>query len=181
MTGIICFPLSPPDRPARARSAITGGFPGLSYPTVLILSAYATRMGHSVVPATLEVRQQGSPVQCLALRRFQRVPRRPAPSLHHVVISWLNPTPHAITVYASDPAWPRRPQHSLPGGSLPLTRTGLAPVGSRQLRQAHRVPTPQREARFRKGVAGIRIGPNVRQRATPALCSLVMCPWSCRS
>jgi hypothetical protein len=24
--------------------------------------------------------------------------------LHNVVISWLNPTPHAITVYASDPA-----------------------------------------------------------------------------
>jgi hypothetical protein len=24
--------------------------------------------------------------------------------LHDVVISWLNPTPHAITVYASDPA-----------------------------------------------------------------------------
>jgi Resolvase, N terminal domain len=53
--------------------------------------------------------------------------------LHDVVISWLNPTPHAITVYAADPALPRRPQHSLPGGSLRLTRTGLAPVGSRQL------------------------------------------------
>jgi hypothetical protein len=61
--------------------------------------------------------------------------------LHNVVISWLNPTPHAITVYASDPALPRRPQHSLPGGSLRLTRTGLAPVGSRQLRLAHRVMT----------------------------------------
>jgi hypothetical protein len=61
--------------------------------------------------------------------------------LHNVVISWLNPTPHAITVYASDPASPRRPQHSLPGGSLRLTRTGLAPVGSRQLRLAHRVVT----------------------------------------
>jgi hypothetical protein len=34
------------------------------------------------------------------------------------------------------------PQHSLPGGSLSLTRTGLAPVGSRQLRLAHRVVTP---------------------------------------
>jgi hypothetical protein len=57
--------------------------------------------------------------------------------LHNVVISWLNPTPHAITVYASDPALPRRPQHSLPGGSLRLARTGLASVGSRQLRLAH--------------------------------------------
>src|ERR1700694_3286431 len=63
--------------------------------------------------------------------------------LHNVVISWLNPIPHAITVYASDPASPRRPQHSLPGGSLRLTRTGLSPVGSRQLRLAHRVVTPR--------------------------------------
>src|ERR1700759_1390041 len=62
--------------------------------------------------------------------------------LHNVVISWLNPIPHAITVYASDPALPRRPQHSLPGGSLRPTRTGLAPVGSRQLRLAHRLATP---------------------------------------
>jgi hypothetical protein len=68
--------------------------------------------------------------------------------LHNVVISWLNPTPHAITVYASDPALPRRPQHSLPGGSLGLTRTGLAPVGSRQLRLAHRVATPCQLHRF---------------------------------
>jgi hypothetical protein len=63
--------------------------------------------------------------------------------LHNVVISWLNPIPHAITVYASDPALPRRPQHSLPGGSLRLTRTGLAPVGSRQLRLAHRGADPR--------------------------------------
>jgi hypothetical protein len=61
--------------------------------------------------------------------------------LHNVVIWWLNPTPYAIIVYASDPALPRRPQHSLPGGSLCLTRTGLAPVGSRQLRLAHREGT----------------------------------------
>jgi hypothetical protein len=48
--------------------------------------------------------------------------------LHNVVISWLNPISHAITVYASDPALPRGPQHSLPGGSLHLTRTGLEPL-----------------------------------------------------
>src|ERR1700759_15328 len=70
--------------------------------------------------------------------------------LHNVVISWLNPTPHAITVYASDPASPRRPQHSLPGGSLRLTRTGLAPVGSRQLRLAHRVVTPSASSTIRQ-------------------------------
>lgn len=67
--------------------------------------------------------------------------------LHNVVISWLNPIPHAITVYASDTALPRRPQHSLPGGSLRLTRTGLAPVGSRQLRLAHRLVTPVSRSR----------------------------------
>jgi hypothetical protein len=67
--------------------------------------------------------------------------------LHNVVISWLNPIPHAITVYASDPALPRRPQHSLPGGSLRLTRTGLSPVGSRQLRLVHRLATPWKPAR----------------------------------
>jgi hypothetical protein len=62
--------------------------------------------------------------------------------LHNVVISRVNPIPHAITVYASDPALPRRSQHSLPGSSLRLARTGLAPVASRQLRLAHRVVTP---------------------------------------
>ena len=73
--------------------------------------------------------------------------------LHNVVISWLNPIPHAITEYASDPALPRRPQHSLPGGSLRLTRTGLAPVGSRQLRLAHRVVTPScEEWEYTKGL-----------------------------
>ena len=62
---------------------------------------------------------------------------------HNVVISWLNPIPHAIIVYASGPALPRRPQHSLPGGSLSLTRTGFPPVGSCQLCLAHRPVTPR--------------------------------------
>ena len=86
--------------------------------------------------------------------------------LHNVVISWLNPTPHAITVYASDPALPRRPQHSLPGGSLRLTRTGLAPVGSRQLRLAHRVRTPhwQAEARSFRGQARRRYRASMAQK-----------------
>jgi hypothetical protein len=34
---------------------------------------------------TLKVRQQRLPALRLALRRFQRTPRRPAPFLHHVV------------------------------------------------------------------------------------------------
>jgi hypothetical protein len=35
-------------------------------------------------------------------------------------ISWLNPTPHAITVYASRAPSPSPMQHSLPGGRYPL-------------------------------------------------------------
>src|SRR6202165_871026 len=35
-------------------------------------------------------------------------------------ISWLNPTPHMITVYASPWSSPSPTQHSLPGGRYPL-------------------------------------------------------------
>ena len=35
-------------------------------------------------------------------------------------ISWLNPTPHKIAVYASPWSSPSTPQHSLPGGRYPL-------------------------------------------------------------
>ena len=35
-------------------------------------------------------------------------------------ISWLNPTPHTITVYASPWSSPPTTQHSLPGGRYPL-------------------------------------------------------------
>src|SRR5215469_1633137 len=37
-------------------------------------------------------------------------------------ISWLNPPPHPITVYASHPPSPTTAQHSLPGGALPPYR-----------------------------------------------------------
>src|SRR6266403_1108094 len=37
-------------------------------------------------------------------------------------LSWLNPTPHPITVYASHPPSPTTAQHSLPGGVLPPYR-----------------------------------------------------------
>jgi hypothetical protein len=37
-------------------------------------------------------------------------------------LSWLNPTPHPITVYASHPPSPTTAQHSLPGGALPPYR-----------------------------------------------------------
>jgi hypothetical protein len=35
-------------------------------------------------------------------------------------LSWLNPTPHAIAVYASQPPSPVAPQHSLPSGRYSL-------------------------------------------------------------
>src|SRR6478735_4778622 len=35
-------------------------------------------------------------------------------------VSWLNPTPHAIAVYASQPLSPAATQHSLPSGRYSL-------------------------------------------------------------
>src|SRR5215204_5775418 len=35
-------------------------------------------------------------------------------------LSWLNPTPHAIAVYASQPLSPATTQHSLPSGRYSL-------------------------------------------------------------
>src|SRR5262249_10075253 len=35
-------------------------------------------------------------------------------------LSWLNPTPHAIAMYASQPLSPATTQHSLPSGRYPL-------------------------------------------------------------
>src|SRR6516165_7948133 len=39
-----------------------------------------------------------------------------------LLISWLNPPPHPIPVYASHPPLPTTTQHSLPGGALPPYR-----------------------------------------------------------
>src|SRR3954470_3316458 len=52
-------------------------------------------------------------------------------------LSWLNPTPHAIAVYASQPLSPVATQHSLPSGRYSLTWAGLPPAGSHQLCLAH--------------------------------------------
>src|SRR5438309_6645205 len=49
----------------------------------------------------------------------------------------LNPTPHAIAVYASQPLSPVSTQHSLPIRTLPFTWAGLSPAGSHQLCLAH--------------------------------------------
>src|SRR5215472_1895400 len=53
-------------------------------------------------------------------------------------LSWLNPTPHPIAVYASHPPSPTTAQHSLPGARYHLTGAGLSPAGTRQLRLTHR-------------------------------------------
>jgi hypothetical protein len=39
-----------------------------------------------------------------------------------LLLSWLNPPPHPITVYASHPPSPTTAQHSLPGSALPPYR-----------------------------------------------------------
>src|SRR5215813_15654411 len=39
-----------------------------------------------------------------------------------LLLSWLNPPPHPITVYASHPPLLTTTQHSLPGGALPPYR-----------------------------------------------------------
>src|SRR5438105_6202702 len=52
-------------------------------------------------------------------------------------LTTLNPTPHAIAVYASQPLSPVATQHSLPSRTLPFTWAGLSPAGSHQLCLAH--------------------------------------------
>ena len=53
-------------------------------------------------------------------------------------ISWLNPTPQTITVYASPVVVTFHDATLVTGQALPLSRTGLSPAGPRQLRLAHR-------------------------------------------
>src|SRR5947207_14589781 len=59
-------------------------------------------------------------------------------------LSWLNPPPHPITVYASHPPSPTTAQHSLPGGAL-LPYRGRSFTG----RNASASPdAPEREVRI---------------------------------
>src|SRR3954470_5166214 len=63
-------------------------------------------------------------------------------------LSWLNPTPHAIAVYASQPLSPVATQHSLPSGRYSLLgpdfhrldRTNLA-------RRTHSITPPARPSK----------------------------------
>jgi hypothetical protein len=53
-------------------------------------------------------------------------------------LSWLNPTPHAIAVYASQPLSPAVTQHSLPSGRYSL----LGPDFHRQDRTSFAAGAP---------------------------------------
>src|SRR5438093_12518959 len=52
-------------------------------------------------------------------------------------LSWLNPTPHAIAVYASSPLSPVATQHSLPSGCYPLLGPDFHRLDRTSLRLAH--------------------------------------------
>src|SRR5213595_1080973 len=52
-------------------------------------------------------------------------------------LSWLNPTPHAIAVYASQPLSPVATQHSLPSGRYSLLGPDFHRLDRTSLRPAH--------------------------------------------
>src|SRR5258707_13422083 len=52
-------------------------------------------------------------------------------------LSWLNPTPHAIAVYASRPPSPVATQHSLPSGRYSLLGPDFHRPDRTSLRLAH--------------------------------------------
>src|SRR6516165_9906337 len=52
-------------------------------------------------------------------------------------LSWLNPTPHVIAVYASRPLSPVATQHSLPSGRYPLLGPDFHRLDRTSLRLAH--------------------------------------------
>src|SRR5437867_7146947 len=52
-------------------------------------------------------------------------------------LSWLNPTPHTIAVYASSPLSPAATQHSLPSGRYSLLGPDFHRLDRTSLRLAH--------------------------------------------
>src|SRR5262245_40964495 len=52
-------------------------------------------------------------------------------------LSWLNPTPRAIAVYASQPLSPAATQHSLPSRRYPLLEPDFHRLDRTSLRLAH--------------------------------------------
>src|SRR5262249_43986774 len=80
-------------------------------------------------------------------------------------LSWLNPTPHAIAVYASQPLSPVATQHSLPSGRYSLTWAGLPPAGSHQLAAGALIRSRDR------GTASA-----TWKSSAPAMCSTMLSP-----
>src|ERR1700732_2419869 len=81
-------------------------------------------------------------------------------------LSWLNPTPHPITVYASHPPSPTTAQHSLPGGALPPYR-GRSFTG----RNASASPdAPEPEVRIHLPPAGSQVRTRHRGSAINVRC-----------
>src|SRR5215510_7183281 len=82
-------------------------------------------------------------------------------------LSWLNPTPHAIAVYASQPLSPVATQHSLPSGRYSLTWAGLPPAGSHQLAAGALIRSPRRRASSVGGARNVRSTYNSGQTLAP--------------
>src|SRR5215510_7911917 len=68
-------------------------------------------------------------------------------------LSWLNPTPHAIAVYASQPLSPVATQHSLSSGRYSLLGPDLHRLDRTSLRLAHLFDhlVGKQQERFRDG------------------------------
>jgi hypothetical protein len=113
------------------------------YAAVRLLTCSPTALSPRLPVAA---RQRSAPAGQMRSPRFRRVPferdmvfdpgvaSAPRIAVPHILpsatvtasapanfgISWLNPTPHAIAVYASTTPSPTPSQHSLPGGRYPL-------------------------------------------------------------
>src|ERR1044072_6138025 len=69
----------------------------------------------------------------------ERKPSAPATSN----LSWLNPTPHAIAVYVSQPLSPAATQHSLPSGRYSLLGPDLHRLDRASFCLAHLAVVPR--------------------------------------
>jgi hypothetical protein len=91
-------------------------------------------------------------------------------------LSWLNPPPHPITVYASHPPSPTTAQHSLPGGALPPYR-GRSFTG-RNASASPDAPEPEVRIHLPPAVSHRRTGPGnaVSSEAAPTIRTML---WNC--
>src|SRR5205085_9251539 len=64
-------------------------------------------------------------------------------------LSWLNPTPHAIAVYASHPLSPVATQHSLPSGRYSLLGPDLRRLDRTSFAAGALIRSPHQQARGR--------------------------------